>query len=299
MEVGGDLEVQLSLLVQMAILSGASDRFPGLFWVIGSIDLVRLLADVGNGCFVEHFLNHGTLSGPDAYTPLCTLPDGKSSICHNKEVRQSHVIKLEHDVLVIFMRLGVLARNFRNCTFENITSRRHEVINLQRLMETLLVSQRHLVDDPSSLPTTVRISFSRALTLSQAFFIYSHTSMWQSQGREVSTATATQIGKWSRRILETAAEAMRKDRSPSEQLLFPVFLAGFASKDPYERQHALTYVRTADQEIFGQNLKNMGEALEAVQKMQTEQCGDAEGWWSINWIHVLKQRNPPAVTLRF
>jgi len=296
MEVGGDLEVQLSLLAQMAILSSASDRFPGLFWVIGSIDLVRLLADVGNGCFVKHFLNHGALSGPDAYTPLCTLPDGKSSICHEKEVHLSLVIKLEHDVLVIFMRLGVLARNFRNnCTFENITSRRHEVINLQRSMETLFVSQRHLVDD---LPTTVRISFSRALTLSQAFFIYSHTSMWQNQGREVSTATARQIGKWSRRILEIAAEAMRKDRSPSEQLLFPVFLAGFASKDPYERQQALTYVRTADQEIFGQNLKNMGEALEAVQKMQTER-GDAEGWWSINWIHVLKLRNPPAVTLRF
>jgi len=91
--------------------------------------------------------------------------------------------------------------------------------------------------------------------------------MWQGQARCTASLTATdEIRECSSQILETAGKEIGENRSSSRTFLFPLFLAGFASKDTAERRRVLEYIRITEQESFGRNAQVARETLTAAYK---------------------------------
>jgi hypothetical protein len=284
----------LSALADIAILRRQTETFPFVVWRICSIDLDAFLTDTGSGRFVQSLWKHHALPCPDVLLyPLG--PDGKSLIYDEELGDLPAVLRLEHDVMILFLRLGILAHEIRHELMSTtpragIGSRRG-IPKLQEEMQELWKTYPSTKGKSlNTLPTRARVLFNRTYALSQAFFIYSHTSMWQGQGRHVSPAVAAEIEEWSRHILKIAAKAVAENRSSCRQFLFPIFLAGFASKDTGERRQALDYIRMTEQESFGRNAQIARDTLTAVQMKQAEQGVDGEWWWNVNWMGVMRNK---------
>jgi hypothetical protein len=296
------LSNHLSTLTTVALLRHQTETFPFAVWWICRIDLDALLTDTGGGRFVQSLLECGALPDPDVYLyPLG--PDGKSVIYDEELEDLPAVLRLENDVMMLFFRLGILAHEFR-C--KSILTTDHAVIeSCQRQTSQLQQEMRGLwntyclskkVENLNNRPSRAKILFDRAWTLSRAFLIYSHTSMWQGQARcTFSVMAEAEIRECSSQILETAGKAIGENRSSSRLFLFPLFLAGFASKDTVERRRVVEYIRIAEQESFGRNAQVARETLITVYKKQAEQRVDAGGWWSVNWKEVMREQSPLGV----
>ncbi|KIX07082.1 uncharacterized protein Z518_05059 [Rhinocladiella mackenziei CBS 650.93] len=294
----------LSTLLRISLLRRdvfGGERFPFVVWWICNIDLDALFSGAGSGEFVGSMLSNDLIPPPSFHLYPLGL-DGSSVVYADELESLPPVLQLDYEVTILAIRLALLAHEFRNDSNFNDADmiqrnqatriRQSRIFELQESLRQLwvtpvavMISQR--VED---LPERPHRLYEHAAALYRACIIYSHTSMWPGQRLDTSPDYNTEIAVASNQIIYMARKALEEDRLDSRYLVFPVFIAGFASTDGGQRMQALDLIRSMEMNSIGRNTTVTRKALAAVYEKQNERFMNTGQSLDVDWMEVMAER---------
>lgn len=281
------------------------ERFPFIVWWICNIDLDALLSGIGPGGYVGHMLKNDLIPPPSFHLyPLGV--DGSSVVYPEETDTLPTVLQLDYEVMLHTVQLGMLAHEFRtDQSFynANIQQRAINVKMRQRRVYEIQENLRHLWNVPAIhdlaaaqlSDRTLRL-FQRAWTLYRACIIFSHTSMWEGQRLDTSPNFDAEIATAAMQILQVAETAVFQDRFSCRFLVFPLFLAGFASADGSQKLNALSLIEKTEKESLSRNTIIARNALQAVYNEQHQQFLNTGHSLDVGWFQVMQSQKLTVVT---
>jgi hypothetical protein len=295
----------LSTLLRIAMLRRevfGGERFPFVVWWVCNVDLDALFSGAGSGEFVGSMLKTDLIPPPSFH--LFPLGLDGSSIVYAEELESlPTILQLDYEVTILAVRLGLLSHEFRNDpTFDAVDGERNapttrmrqtRTFEFQEALRQLWVSQAVSIigQNIAQLPMRPIQLYEHAATLYRACIIYSHTSMWPGQRLETSPDYDTEIAVASNQILHMTRKALAEDRSYCRYLVFPCFMAGFASTDGGQRMQALDLIRAMEKTSIGRNTTVTRKALAAVYEKQNERFMNTGQSLDVDWMTVMKEQD--------
>lgn len=275
-----------------------AERFPFIVWWVCGIDLDALLSGLGGGEFVGHMLKNDLIPPPSFHLfPLGA--DGSSVVYPEERDTLPTVLQLDYEVTLHAIRLGLLASEFRNDrAFETYDARQREATAKVRQNRILDIQEglQHLWTVPAvqelahaRLSARAQRLFHHAWTLFRACIIYSHTSMWPEQRMYTSPDYASEIAAASQQILQVSRVIVKNNSSNCRFLVFPIFMAGFASDIGSEKMLALDLIHQMESESIGQNTQVARKALEAVYERQNERFMHTGNSLGVDWLQLMME----------
>ena len=260
-----------------------TENFPSIVWCICTLDLEALLSGAGTGQFAIAVLNNDIILPPQVQSD----PRGRDRyvVTHadNPEALPT-ILQVEHDITILCIRLGLLACKFRNDTtfgrttgdhrIYTIRTRQSQISELQAAMRSTWLSRTKESTYPAGMPTALKLSIARACILCRAFMIYSHTFMWPGQKLETPAVHDNEIEVCATQILY-CIQGLVEAQFLHWPIVFPIFLAGFATKKDHEKTHALHLIRAIEEKSISQSIKVIRKALAAVHAEQAERFMDS------------------------
>lgn len=259
-----------------------------------------LLSGLGTGEFVGHMLKNDLIPPPSFHLfPLGI--DGSSVVYPEERDTLPTVLQLDYEVTLHAIRLGLLANEFRAETsaFEKTDTRQREVtvkIRQSRISD-IQEGLQHLWAVPAvqeltqkRLPARAQRLFHHAWTLFRACIIYSHTSMWPGQRLFTSPDYAGETAAASQQILHVAQMIIASNPGHSRFLIFPLFMAGFASDIGNQKMLALDLIQQMEGECIGQNTQVAKKALETIYERQNERFMHTGNSLGVDWLHLMMEQ---------
>jgi len=111
--------------------------------------------------------------------------------------------------------------------------------------------------------------------------------MYASQRLEMGPGDVSEISLATRAILQLAHHTISSGRLENRFLVFPIFLAGFASTAREDRRLALNLMRQMEQESIGRNTRATRELLEIVYERQEASISQVGHAMRVDWIQVM------------
>ncbi|KIV78327.1 hypothetical protein PV11_10054 [Exophiala sideris] len=294
----------LSTLLRISLLRRevfGTERFPFVVWWICLIDLDALFSGAGRGEFVGSMLRSDNIPPPSFHQYPLGL-DG-SSIVYGDEVESLPIVlQLDYEVTILAIRLALLAHDYRRDTTFNASnvlqraqvtrSRQSQIFELQDALRQLWVTPAvaMISQNVDNMPNRPKQILEHAATLYRACIIFSHTSMWPGQRLETSPDYNTEIAVASSQILQMMRKALVEDRAHCRYLVFPAFIAGFASTDGAQRMQALDMIRTMEKDSIGRNTTVTRKALAAVYEKQNERFMNTGQSLDVDWMQVMVEK---------
>lgn len=294
----------LSTLLRIALLRRkvfGGERFPFIVWWVCNIDLDALFSGAGSGEFVGWMLNNDIIPPPSFH--LYPLDHDGSSVVYADELDSlPTVLQLDYEVTILAIRLALLAHEFRqDITFnaadvvqrdQAIRIRQSRIFELQEALRQLWVTPgvTMITQSDETLPFRPKQLYEHAATLYRACIIYSHTSMWPGQRLETSPDYDTEIAVASNQILHMTRKVLVEDKLDCRYLIFPTFIAGFASTDGAQRRHALDLIRRMEKNSIGRNTAVTQMALAAVYEKQNERFMKTGQSLDVDWMEVMMEQ---------
>ncbi|EXJ96241.1 hypothetical protein A1O1_01367 [Capronia coronata CBS 617.96] len=279
------------------------ERYPFVVWWICDIDLGALFSGSGRGEFVGYMLNHDIIPPPSFHLYPLGL-DGSSVVYAHELESLPTILQLDHEVTVLAIRLGLLAREFRQGAnnidhtdmmrrAQTTRIRQTRIFEVQEALRQLWVTPgvSMVSHNACNLPSRSKVLYEHAAALYRACILYSHTSMWPGQRLETSPDYDTEIAVASTQILEMTRKALAEDRADCRYLVFPVFIAGFASLDGGQRMLALDLIRSMEKTSIGRNTATTRKALAAVYEKQNERFMNTGQSLDVDWMEVMVERD--------
>ncbi len=293
----------MSTLLRISLLRRevfGGERFPFVVWWVCNVDLDALFSGAGSGEFVGSMLKTDLIPPPSLH--LFPLGLDGSSIVYAEELESlPTLLQLDYEVTILAVRLALLSHEFRNDPTPNIIDgeqsttriRQSRTFEFQEALRQLWVSQAVsiITQNISQLPMRPVQLYEHAATLYRACIIYSHTSMWPGQRLESSPDYDTEIAVASNQIIHMTRKALAEERSYCRYLVFPVFMAGFASTDGHQRMQALDLIRTLEKDSIGRNTTATRKALAAVYEKQNERFMNTGQSLDVDWMTVMKEQD--------
>jgi hypothetical protein len=106
---------------------------------------------------------------------------------------------------------------------------------------------------------------------------------------EQSTNTSTQINTCSSEVIQVARIIISQQRFELRFIIFHVFMAGFASKGPNEKEEALEIIKTIEKHSYGSIMESVRMLLETVKEKQRAailQTGRAS---AVDWLEEMEK----------
>ncbi|KAL2427098.1 hypothetical protein ABEF95_008430 [Exophiala dermatitidis] len=296
----------LSTLLRITLLRRdvyGGERFPFVVWWICNIDLNALFSGAGRGEYVGYMLSHDIIPPPSFHLHPLGL-DGSSVVYEEELDSLPTILQLDYEVTVLAVRLGLLSREFRHETpafiagdmlhrVQVIRARQTRIFEVQEALRQLWVAPGVSMVSrlAPNLPTRSKLLYEHAASLYRACILYSHTSMWSGQRLETSPDYDTEIAVASNQILDMTRKALAEDRSDCRYLVFPVFMAGYASLGGAQRMVALDLIRTMEKTSIGRNTTITRRALAAVYEKQNERFMNTGQSLDVDWMEVMAERD--------
>jgi hypothetical protein len=129
--------------------------------------------------------------------------------------------------------------------------------------------------------------------LIRACVIYAHTSMFPGQLRDPASDSSIQITTSATEIIQAAHTIVSQPRLDPRFIVFPLFLAGFATVDVGEKDLALSMIRAVEQHSYGGCTQSVRRLLETVYEKQRAallRTGDST---SVDWVEEMELRGQP------
>jgi hypothetical protein len=120
--------------------------------------------------------------------------------------------------------------------------------------------------------------------------IYSNSSLYPTQPFHLNPSQRSETRLHSLKILSIADAAVALQNYDQHQLVFPVFIAGFASSDSETKARALALLRVMEGTGISRNATRSRELLSTVfeeQRIKVLSGGRAE---EVDWIDVAKAK---------
>lgn len=269
------------------------------------IDLDALFTGAGAGEYVGTMLKSDLIPPPSFH--LYPLGMDGSSVVYQSELETLPVIlQLDYEVTVLGVRLALLSQEFRqDSMFGNgsakqrdreVRLRQSRIFELQESLRQLWATpQVMMVGQVERLPFRSKRLFEHAATLYRACIIYSHTSMWSTQRVDTSPDYDTEIAVASNQILHMTQRVLAEGRVDSRFLVFPCFMAGYASAGGEMKMNALELINRMVRVSIGKNTAATREALAMVYEKQNERFMTTGQSLDVDWMDVIKQENMTVV----
>jgi hypothetical protein len=233
-----------------------------------------------------------------------------SSVVYAEEVQTlPTVLQLNYEATLLAVRLGLLAQEFRkDVTIAHIADgvhpqQKHYDLKLRqtRVFE-LQDALRHLWASPTiaalfselsqsdNTPPRSKQLFESAYTLYLACLVYSHTCMWRSQRHDNGPDWDDEIARAASQIISTAERIIDAGRMELRFIVFPLFIAGYASADGNQKMKALDLIQRSEASSIGGNTLVTRRALQIVYERQTSQFMSTGHSLGICWKDVMVEQ---------
>ncbi|KAE8452215.1 hypothetical protein EG329_001682 [Mollisiaceae sp. DMI_Dod_QoI] len=124
--------------------------------------------------------------------------------------------------------------------------------------------------------------------LYQACVIYAHTSMFPGQ-LDDPIRDLERVITLGKEIIDAARVVLSKERYDYRFIVFPVFMAGFATQDPVEKRIALDLILAIEEHEYRGSTADVRQLLQKLyerQRSATMETGDAN---SVDWIEEMEK----------
>lgn len=231
---------------------------------------------------------------------LYPLGDDGSSVVYSEE-RDSlpMVLQLDYEVTLLAIRLGLLANDFTNDTSYQAADQRQMSMILrirQSRVQEIQDGMRQLWTAPQiqalgriQLPPRAQRVFYHAWTLYRACIIYSHTSMWAGQRLETSPDYDMEITNAAQQIIQVA-QTIVTESDNSRFLIFPLFMAGFASTNGTQKALVLDLIKQLEEKSICHNAQTTRACLEVIYEQQSERFTYTGHSLDVDWLQVMRER---------
>lgn len=296
------------------------ERFAYIVWLLCLLDLEACLMGVGACDFVREVLQNNVMPNLARQIHAQQSPTREQS-------RDTELLVLVLDfnqgIVVQLAKMAALAKSLRDA----VASRLSDPLELlsqcqaaaQQAQKDLRLCWRRLYpgildSDPSeaarSLPRRIRSLFDhvrrghppfvpskltifKTVTIYGAGIIYSHTSMFPRQ-RAFQTgdqsAIDAEIEACKDSILEVASNMLATQQLDQRWIVFPVFMAGIASKQSDAMVQAMDIIRGYENSGIGQNTTVVRRLLTAINEEQSQRVSTGLPMEDIDWHAVASER---------
>jgi hypothetical protein len=111
--------------------------------------------------------------------------------------------------------------------------------------------------------------------------------MWLGQRADATAADEAEINHCVSAILNTTQESVRTDGLQLRFMIFPLFLAGFASNRGEDKTLALELVRVLERSSATRNATTIRQLLQAVYHRQEQSIRQSGTPWQVDWTAVM------------
>jgi len=302
---------QLLRIVSMRRQACGADHFDFVIWMIFCIDVYALLSASGTGMFAEVVSKQNMLPLPER----CLLPetDGHPQVIFPEE--QAHfprIIAVTQEIFLLALQVGRLAKVLRTEVnqkssegFAHVLDDTHNIErstrirNLRQLIfdrntewRSLFPGYQTWLQTPNNLPPRVLEWVEHSYLLFRVCILYTHTSMYSGQLHDPEPDTDAQIKACCAEILHAISIILTKQRCDLQYIVFPLFLAGFCTRNVTEKDTALELMAEVEKREYGgvaDTLRRLLQTIYEKQSVAVAQTGDAS---SVDWVDEMERNGP-------
>ena len=106
---------------------------------------------------------------------------------------------------------------------------------------------------------------------------------------ELDTGYNCEVSQCASEIIKVATGTVRRQQYEHDFVLFPLFMAGFATLSAVEKIQAHDLMRAMERESIGINKRATRKLLEAVYERQNERQVTVGHYVDVDWIHVMRE----------
>ena len=114
--------------------------------------------------------------------------------------------------------------------------------------------------------------------------------MWSTQRLDIGPGNTFEISTSATEILRLASYIISQRRFESRYIVFPLFMAGFASTTTAERVSTLKFLEILEQDAIGRNTSVTRRLLIAVFEAQAEAVRRVGHCLGVDWLDVMVGR---------
>ena len=279
-------------------------------WWLFAIHTHSVLCGSGRGEYIEAMLNSDLLPpiNPQIPSPDTTVsaPLPNNNISSDLQAAPS-MLEFHRVVLIQAARLGLLSRNIRNEGAQdpqpNLSyHHRQQVEDLRdRLMQTWNAYMPRFESMGCTnrlLPLASRGILEHTYALHRACIIYSHTSMWSTQRLEMNQEDNGTVSQAAREIRQLAQEIGDQGFIERKFMVFPLFMAGIASKADHEQEHVLELISMFEQQAIGKVMAATRHLLSIVFERQKASVMMGMDAFAVDWINTVSERGLQMIDAR-
>ncbi|KAF7188344.1 C6 finger domain transcription factor nosA [Pseudocercospora fuligena] len=277
-------------------------------WTICQLDMYACLMGSGGCEFVETITRNNMLPPLEHQIPpqaLVMSPGAGPFHPHEMQIFPP-VLRLNEGIVLRAAKLAQTAHNFRQevkgpgpIPPGTYAQWQAATASLQNDLHTFWqqaypVNLGHdTIAASNALPERVRAVFDNAVLLYHAATIYSRTSMFRGQ-RQIPIASQydinTDTDNRAQAILHVASQQIENRKVASRQSVFPIFMAGFAAKNPDVKLHAIELIKAFEGYGIGSNTYRTRQLLVAVCEEQRRLASIGGRMEDVEWLVIAKER---------
>lgn len=121
--------------------------------------------------------------------------------------------------------------------------------------------------------------------------------MYASQRIEIGPGDEFEISQSAQKILQFARDMIVSGHLDQRSLVFPLFMAGFASTDGKDKRLAVELIRQMEKDSISRNTRATMELLEVVYERQDASFSRLGHSLDVDWIQVMLERGLKVVAI--
>jgi hypothetical protein len=119
--------------------------------------------------------------------------------------------------------------------------------------------------------------------------IYAYTSMYPGQLSSPAPDFESEIPSCCREIIHAAQFITSQDQFEFSYVVFPLFMAGFATKDPTEKEYALELIRAVETQSYGGGTKSVRRLLQNIYGKPRDAIVRNGDNASVDWVEEMER----------
>ncbi|KAH6694380.1 fungal-specific transcription factor domain-containing protein [Leptodontidium sp. MPI-SDFR-AT-0119] len=293
---------QLLRIISMRRQVHSADRLDFVIWIIYCIDVYALLSTTGTGMIAEVVLKQNMLPLPERYL----LPERAGQpqvICPEEQAYFLRIIAINQEIVLIALRVGRLGKALRaeasQRRFEGSAhvldgthnmERRNRIQKLRQLiLDSRTKSQSPDYRTPDNLPPRVFEWVEHSYLLFSVCILYTYTSMYSGQLHDPEPDTKAQIEVCCAEILYAVNTILSKERFDPRYIVFPLFLAGFCTRNSTEKDTALRFMIKVEKIEYGGATNKVRRLLQTIYGKQSVAIAETGNANSVDWVDEMEQ----------
>ncbi|KAG0650954.1 hypothetical protein D0Z07_2692 [Hyphodiscus hymeniophilus] len=267
---------QLKRIIALRRQAYGIETYDFIVWTICSIDVYALLSSNGTGAFVDSLLMQNMIPPPDKCVPQ--LSHGQSPVPYTEDQPfLTAILDLNQQVMMLAFEVGKVARDLRKEDQRQKQSapdpgfqvhRRARLQHLHRHME-------HSQDTWRSRFPVFGTPFSDSHP-PRVFACINHVD----SEKKIKACVAE--------IFQVANLVTSKEGSDQQYIIFPLFMAGIATKDGQEKDLCLRLIRAVGQLSYGRTVESVAEFLERIHEKQRDALQVFGHASAVDWIEDME-----------